>query len=267
MTQLVKPFHLSPHEQDFALKANVNWDYYSNFLNTMDGWVEPDETWTYASATTFTVSGDLTARYSVGDKIRLTQTTAKYFYVAGVSFGSGVTTLTVNGGAAYSLANAAITSPSYSKMKTPNGFPFPNFVSNVIASVGNGHGSTATMIRRFTTGTTTGTDITYADSATNGATFTINTSGTYGIAYSDISTTGTVTIGISVNAASLTTTIGNTTIANGKRAQTSSSAANIITHVATSLYLTAGDIVRAHTNNNPNSTADNVIFVITKLEI
>ncbi len=89
----------------------------------MDGWIEPDETWTYASATTFTTPGDRTTRYNAGDKIRLTQTTAKYFYVTGVSFGSGVTTVTVNGGSDYSLASAAITSPSYSKMETPNGFP------------------------------------------------------------------------------------------------------------------------------------------------
>lgn len=150
MTQIVKPFHLSPHEQDFALKANVNWDYYSLFLNTMDGWVEPDETWTYVSATTFTTPGDLTTRYNVGDKIRLTQTTAKYFYVTGVSFGSGVTTVTVNGGSDYSLANAAITSPSYSKTITPNGFPqWFNFSTTWTGSGGNPSLGNGTQVSRF----------------------------------------------------------------------------------------------------------------------
>lgn len=50
----------------------------------------------------------------------------------------------------------------------------------------NGYGSTNTKIRRFTnTATNQGTDITYADSATLGASFTINTNGVYSVCYSD----------------------------------------------------------------------------------
>ncbi len=87
------------------------------------GWIA-GEAWTYVSATTFTVASDVTARYAKGDRIKLTQTTVKYFYVTNVSaFGSGVTTITVNGGSDYTLANAAITSPLFSKESTPNGFP------------------------------------------------------------------------------------------------------------------------------------------------
>lgn len=123
MTLVNAPFYFSPYEQNIQQKLNVNFDYYSNFLGSMDGWIEPKETWTYASATTFTVPGDISTRMSVGDKIRLTQTTVKYFYVTAVSYGSGVTTVTINGGSDYSLANAEITVPSYSKMLTPNGFP------------------------------------------------------------------------------------------------------------------------------------------------
>lgn len=88
-----------------------------------DGWISPGETWTYASATTFTISGDKTSKYSVGDKIKLTQTTPKYFYIIGVSYSAPNTTITVCAGNVYSLANAAITSPYYSKVSTPNGFP------------------------------------------------------------------------------------------------------------------------------------------------
>jgi hypothetical protein len=89
----------------------------------VDGWINPVETWTYVSATTFTISGDLTAKYSKGDKIKLTQTTVKYFYVVAISFSTGTTTVTVYAGTDYTLANAAITLNYYSKGVSPNGFP------------------------------------------------------------------------------------------------------------------------------------------------
>jgi hypothetical protein len=43
-----------------------------------------------------------------GDKIKLTQTTVKYFYIVGVAN----TLLTVTGGSDYTVANAAITNNS-----------------------------------------------------------------------------------------------------------------------------------------------------------
>lgn len=85
-----------------------------------DGWVAANETLTYASATTFTTaSAGLAAALAVGDRIKLTQTTVKYFNVVGISG----TTITVTGGTDYTLANAAITLPYYSKNITPTGFP------------------------------------------------------------------------------------------------------------------------------------------------
>jgi len=89
----------------------------------LTGWIDPGETWTYASATTFTISGDKTGTYSVGDKLKLTQTTVKYFYITAVSYGAPNTTVTVTGGSDYTLANAAITANYYSKAATPAGFP------------------------------------------------------------------------------------------------------------------------------------------------
>ena len=88
-----------------------------------NGWIPAGETWTYASATTFTISGDKTGKYQKGDKIKLTQTSVKYFYVVGVSYSSPNTTVTVNGMNLYTLADATITSPFYSKMETPTGYP------------------------------------------------------------------------------------------------------------------------------------------------
>lgn len=83
------------------------------------GWREVTDSWTYASATTITVPTDATTKYSVGDKIRLTQSTVKYFYITGVT----TTILTINGGTDYTLTNAAISDISYSKACTPVGFP------------------------------------------------------------------------------------------------------------------------------------------------
>jgi len=88
-----------------------------------NGWVEADETWTYASATTFTISGDKRGKYQVYDKIKLTQTTDKYFNIIAVSYSSPNTTITVDGLGIYTLANATITSPYFSKVETPQGFP------------------------------------------------------------------------------------------------------------------------------------------------
>lgn len=109
-----------------------------------DGWIEDDSTWTFATATTFTVAGDQTAKFPKGAKIRLTQTTVKYFYVVARSFAAGTTTVTVAAGTDYSLANAAITSPAYSYAETPQGFPVtfaftPTWGSDGSApSLGNG---------------------------------------------------------------------------------------------------------------------------------
>ena len=92
-----------------------------NLIGT--GWVKSKDTWTYASPTTITVPSGATGIYSVGDNIKLTQTTVKYFYVVGVAD----TVLTVTGGSDYAVANAAITSPYYSKTVTPTGFPRTGF--------------------------------------------------------------------------------------------------------------------------------------------
>lgn len=88
------------------------------------GWTPAGETWTYASATTFTVSGvDVTAKYSKGTRIKLTQTTVKYFVVVGSSYGGGNTTVTITGGSDYTFANAAVSNNYYSYMVNPQGYP------------------------------------------------------------------------------------------------------------------------------------------------
>jgi hypothetical protein len=89
-----------------------------------DGWTADDnEPWTYASATTFTVTGDQTAKFSKGTRLKLTQTTVKYFVVVASSFASGTTTVTLTGGSDYTFANAAISANSYSYAASPQGYP------------------------------------------------------------------------------------------------------------------------------------------------
>lgn len=98
-------------------------------INSYDGWITSTDTWVYASASSFTIAGvDRTAQFPKGTKIKLTQTSAKYFYVTSSSFSTN-TTVNVFAGTDYTLANAAITAPNYSYMDSPQAFP-KEFVFN-----------------------------------------------------------------------------------------------------------------------------------------
>lgn len=83
------------------------------------GWTKVYDTWTYASANTITVPAGAASLYKKGDKLKLTQTTDKYFYVTGVAD----TVLTVTAGSDFTVANAAITAPHVSRQASPVGFP------------------------------------------------------------------------------------------------------------------------------------------------
>ena len=84
-----------------------------------DGWVPANESWAYASATTITVPSGATSKYRKGDKIKLKQTTVKFFSIVGVAD----TVLTITAGSTYTLTNAAITENCFSKVENPQGFP------------------------------------------------------------------------------------------------------------------------------------------------
>lgn len=105
-----------------------------------DGWVLADETWTYASASTFTISGDVSSKYAVGDKIKLTQSsTTKYWYIVGVSYSSPNTTITIAVNDDYTLTSATITDNYYSKIGgLPEGFPSSFDISSAISLSGSG---------------------------------------------------------------------------------------------------------------------------------
>jgi hypothetical protein len=87
------------------------------------GWITCEDTWVYASSTSFTISGkDCTSYMTKGTKLKCTNSGTKYFYITSSSFSTN-TTVNVTGGSDYTVANAAITAPSYSYEENPQGFP------------------------------------------------------------------------------------------------------------------------------------------------
>lgn len=116
-------------------------------IRAWDGWNAVADTWTYASATTITVPTGAASLYQIGDKIKLTQTTVKYFFVTAVAD----TLLTITGGSDYTLANAAITLPYVSHEENPVGFPgYFNFAPARAVSGGTVPTYTALDISHFT---------------------------------------------------------------------------------------------------------------------
>jgi hypothetical protein len=122
--------HANANDSIEALEAKVginssavttSHDYKIAALET--GWVSVSDSWSYASADaptfTITVPSGAASLYSPGMRIRLTQTTVKYFIITAVAD----TVLTVYGGTDYILTSDAISEISYSTQKAPFGFP------------------------------------------------------------------------------------------------------------------------------------------------
>lgn len=93
------------------------------------GWVSLGQPLVYGSADdptyTATCAGvDLTSTLSVGMKLRVSQSTGgtKYFFITKIAFSTD-TTLTLYGGTDYDLANETISSPYFSVVQAPFGFP------------------------------------------------------------------------------------------------------------------------------------------------
>jgi hypothetical protein len=128
----------------------------------------------------------------------------------------------------------------------------------------NGYGSTNNKIRRFTTVVTNqGSDITYADSATLGATFTINAAGVYAISYSDNFSSASE-MGISLNSAQLTTSFTSITDADRLAIATTAGAA-FTALVAWVGYLASDSVIRAHTTGLGASLGNLGNFTITRV--
>lgn len=140
---------------------------------------------------------------------------------------------------------------------------------HVTVTTGNGNGSPSTKIRRFTTTqSSAGADIVYADSATDGGSFTIATGGEgfYSISYQDASG-GNFAMGVSVNSSQLSTDVSAITAAD-RLLFFRSNSAGVSGSVSGVFYLEAGDVIRAHggitsSANPPSETS----AYLTKFEI
>ena len=134
--------------------------------------------------------------------------------------------------------------------------------SMVRLNTANGYGSTNTKIRRFTNVVTNqGVDITYADSAALGASFTINTNGVYAISYTDVFTTS-ISFGVSLNSNQLTTDINLVTISNVLTLCANPSGTFAV--CATTVYLIAGDVIRPHVAAGTSAGTQH-LFTITRV--
>ena len=181
-----------------------------------------------------------------------------------VATGGNDGTMVLQTGPAGSKVNAlaidAAGTPTFIKQ------PIVPVQSMVRLNTANGYGSTNTKIRRFTnTVTNQGTDITYADSATLGASFTINTSGVYAISYSD-QFSAQDQLGLSLNTTQPTIAIYSLTNASEILVDTSNTTANGVGCAAWTGYLVSGSVVRPHTGGvSSGSTVKAEQFTITRI--
>lgn len=141
-----------------------------------------------------------------------------------------------------------------------------DFLTTQIRLYGNnGYGSTNTRIRRFSSTTeNVGDAVTYADSAANGGSFTINIAGMYSINYSDTFSANT-SLGLSLNSSQLTTDVYDITPAD-RLIISYCSTGNGSCSVHWTGWLDAGDVVRAHATTTSAGVLPNICsFTINKI--
>lgn len=100
------------------IKATLK-SYFDALYAPITGWIPANETWTFVTANSFSVSGDQTAKYRPGLKIKCTiGGVVKQAYIYSSSFGT-YTTINVKGD---DLVSGAITANYYSRIENPLGF-------------------------------------------------------------------------------------------------------------------------------------------------
>lgn len=185
--------------------------------------------------------------------------------------GTGIVTHDPDGSEQIDGATTLLQYPGETRLIVCNGTAFYTVLiggdetnHEVTVHTGNGYGSTNNKIRRYTTAlVNTGTAITYADSAENGATFTINTPGVYSLAVQDIDSDANGICGISKNSTELTTAITSIAVSNQL-------AYAMVAHysgtVSVVCRLSAGDVIRSHGNGTCDGTNNLVSFSIKKVK-
>jgi len=189
----------------------------------------------------------------------------------GVNIASGDDgTLTIKTGA---TAGAQVNALSFAADGTPTFLKVPAnsaVQSMVRVNTANGYGSTNTAIRKFTNVTNgvngcviQGADITLANDASLGASFTINTSGVYVISYSD-AFNASAYFGVSLNSSQLSTTIASIAIAD-RILYSNTSVSNASASVSAGVYLPSGSVVRPHAASPNASDLALTLFTITRV--
>jgi hypothetical protein len=137
--------------------------------------------------------------------------------------------------------------------------------SMIMMHTGNSHGSDSTRVRRFaTTVENFGDAIELSDTSGSGSVFTIRKSGMYFISYSEQEQSAHVMTGISLNSTELTTSISSITAAS-RLAVGDTVVDNSGESLSWTGRLEKGDIIRAHTDGNPQSTGPRVHFTLANI--
>lgn len=182
--------------------------------------------------------------------------------------GTGTITLDPNGTELIDGAATLVLAPGFAALVSSTGTalhaitvapPPGDHAIKVVA--GNGHGSTNTKIRRFTTTQySVGSHIAYADSAANGASFTIAAGGAglYAIEYSDNTGASASVHGVSLNSSELTTSVSSINVATLLTA--AAAPADMLQPCTTIVRLAAGDVVRPHTAGTQDETFSNRVW-------
>jgi len=135
--------------------------------------------------------------------------------------------------------------------------------SMVRLNTAKGYGSTNTCILRFlNTVSNQGADVTYADSATLGGSFTINAPGVYAVVFTWASTTSAV-FGLSLNSTQLSMSINSINVAD--RISAGYQATGFPGSSPWVGFLPAGAVIRAHTDGAASGTAALSAFTITRV--
>jgi hypothetical protein len=137
----------------------------------------------------------------------------------------------------------------------------------VAVTTPNGWGSTNTKIARFTTvQSSTGTDITYADSATLGASFTTNRAGLYQVYLNGpFGATAALKIGASVNTTTPTTDLDSITASSRILYGQWDNSVNQGWSLSRVMYFNAGDVIRPHGNGANLGTSPIAVFAVRKV--
>lgn len=236
-----------------------------------DGWLDAGETWTYASATSFTVSGDVTSKYTGGVRIKWNEgATTKYGIVLSSSYTAPNTTVNLVENEVYSIANTTLSSECYSHTFIPSGYPRLFVPTTLSVYSSSCHTGTAQTV-----GTTSFTAVqlnnevsdVHGDFNASTYTFTCPITGLYAIEgcvqVSDMTADKRVIARIYMN--------GNTSLA--QKSIHASYVRDIQALVSKTVYLTSGDTIQLEVfqdsggNKSLDTGEDTTYMTITLLQV